>query len=127
MTDDIVTRLREIANDEVYRAEISVGMLYEAANEIERLREENTKLRGTVLDIDKTGQQLWSMVSASRDSYADEVMYLREENDKASALIAKLAELLLPYSMLMNKHEQEMLIKAVRGEPWGFDELELKP
>lgn len=47
---------------------------------------------------------------------ADEIERLREENDKASALIAKLAELLLPYSMLTNKHEQELLVKAVRGD-----------
>ena len=47
---------------------------------------------------------------------ADEIEHLREENNKASALIAKLAELLLPYSMLMNKDEQELLIKAMRGE-----------
>lgn len=50
------------------------------------------------------------------DSAVQEIEYLREENNKASALIAKLAELLLPYSMLMNKSEQELLIKAVRGE-----------
>lgn len=77
MADDIVTRLRELAD--------SV--------------------------IDKTDQRFQSLMQA-----ADEVMYLREENNKASALIAKLAELLLPYSMLMNKHEQEMLIKVIRGE-----------
>lgn len=47
---------------------------------------------------------------------ADEIEHLRAENNKASALIAKLAELLMPYSMLMNKHEQELLVKAVRGE-----------
>lgn len=39
MSDDIVTRLREIADSEVYRADISVSKLYEAADEIERLRE----------------------------------------------------------------------------------------
>ena len=47
---------------------------------------------------------------------ADEIEYLRKERDKASALISKLAELLVPFSSLMNKHEQGMLIKAVRGE-----------
>lgn len=114
MNDDIVTRLR---NADVEADDIgAVFLCGEAADEIERLRKENTELRGKVLEIDKTGQELWSMVSSSRDSYADEVMYLREENNKASALIAKLAELLLPYSMLMNKQEQELLIKAVRGD-----------
>ena len=39
MTDDIVTRLREIADADVYRADISVSKLYEAADEIERLGE----------------------------------------------------------------------------------------
>ena len=39
MTDDIVTRLREIADADVYRADVSVSKLYEAADEIERLRE----------------------------------------------------------------------------------------
>lgn len=47
---------------------------------------------------------------------ADEIERLRSERDKASALISKLAELLVPFSSLMNKHEQGMLIKAVRGE-----------
>ena len=47
---------------------------------------------------------------------ADEIEHLRTDCDKASALISKLAELLVPFSMLMNKHEQELLIKAVRGE-----------
>ena len=47
---------------------------------------------------------------------ADEIERLRVERDKASALISKLAELLIPFSSLMNKHEQGMLIKAVRGE-----------
>ena len=51
-----------------------------------------------------------------RQEAADEIQRLRAENDKASALIAKLAELLVPFSMLMNKQEQEMLIRAVRGE-----------
>lgn len=46
----------------------------------------------------------------------EEVERLQAERDKASALISKLAELLVPFSSLMNKHEQEMLIKAVRGE-----------
>ena len=114
MSDDIVTRLREY--DFMRDGDTPDLTMAEAADEIERLRAENTELRGKVLEIDKTGQELWSMVSSSRDSYADEVMYLREENNKASALIAKLAELLLPYSMLMNKQEQELLIKAVRGD-----------
>ena len=47
---------------------------------------------------------------------ADEIERLRADLDKASALISKLAELLVPFSSLMNKHEQGMLIKAVRGE-----------
>ncbi len=47
---------------------------------------------------------------------ADEIERLRAERDKASALISKLAELLVPFSSLMNKHEQGMLLKAVRGE-----------
>ena len=47
---------------------------------------------------------------------ADEIERLRAENNKASALIAKLAQLLLPYSLLMTKHEQDILIKAVRGD-----------
>ena len=102
MADDIVNQLKNFAAT-LKRGE-GRSTIYGAVSEIEYLREENTKLRGTVLDIDKTGQQLWSMVSASRDSYADEVMYLREENDKASALIAKLAELLLPYSMPLRNH-----------------------
>lgn len=38
MPDDIVTRLREVADSEVYRADISVSKLYEAIDEIERLR-----------------------------------------------------------------------------------------
>ena len=47
---------------------------------------------------------------------ANEIERLRIDCDKASALISKLAELLVPFSSLMNKHEQGMLIKAVRGE-----------
>ena len=45
VSDDIVTRLREIADSEVYRADISVSKLYEAADEIERLRSENQTLK----------------------------------------------------------------------------------
>jgi len=55
-------------------------------------------------------------VSQAIDEAADEIERLRTDRDKASALISKLAELLVPFSSLMNKHEQEMLIKAVRGE-----------
>ena len=38
MNNDIVIRLREIADADVYRADISISKLYEAADEIERLR-----------------------------------------------------------------------------------------
>lgn len=38
MTDDIVTRLRQVADSEVYMADISVSKLCDAADEIERLR-----------------------------------------------------------------------------------------
>ena len=75
MTDDIVTHLRAVANDFVYRADISVSRLEDAADEIERLR----------ADI--------------------------EERAK---LMSKIVDLLVPFSMLMNKHEQELLIKALR-------------
>ena len=60
-------------------------------------------------DLYENNWQLWNEA-------ANEIERLREENNKASALIAKVAELLLPYSMLMSKHEQELLIKAVRGD-----------
>ena len=40
MNNDIVTRLRQIADADVYMADISVSKLYEAADEIERLRAE---------------------------------------------------------------------------------------
>jgi len=117
VSDDIVTRLRERAIILFSNGADGNAFIDEqAADEIERLRIENSELRGKVLEIDKTGQELWSMVSSSRDSYADEVMYLREENNKASAFIARLTELLLPYSVLMSKEERELLIKAVRGE-----------
>lgn len=46
--DDIVTRLREIADSEVYMADISVSKLYEAADEIERLRAEILALKALV-------------------------------------------------------------------------------
>lgn len=77
MTDDIVTRLREMTTPAQWQ---SVGKWDAIANEA-----------------------------------ADEIERLRKDRDKASALISKLAELLVPFSSLMNKHEQEMLIKAVRG------------
>lgn len=40
MNNDIVTRLRQIADADVHMADISVSKLYEAADEIERLRAE---------------------------------------------------------------------------------------
>ena len=88
MDDDIVTRLRN-----KYQGQLPI--LLEAADEIERLR---------------------ASVINTFDNGFDEIERLRTDCDKASALISKLAELLVPFSMLMNKHEQEMLIKVVRGE-----------
>lgn len=98
MDEDIVTRLRDNCACSGTEQFGYTCTSCTAADEIERLR-----------------------ILAQSDIYfgqlkEDEIEYLREENNKASALIAKLAELLLPYSMLMNKSEQELLIKAVRGE-----------
>lgn len=72
MTNDIVTRLREIADADVYRADISVSKLYEAADEIERLGEllfqeiyygqekldEIERLRGELADWKRTVRAL---------------------------------------------------------------------
>ena len=67
-----------------------------------------TRLRTTLAHADD--------VYDTMDQAANEIERLRADLDKASALISKLAELLVPFSSLMNKHEQGMLIKAVRGE-----------
>lgn len=47
---------------------------------------------------------------------ADEIERLRAEIDERTRFLAELVQLLLPFSMLMNKHEQEMLIKLIRSE-----------
>ena len=47
---------------------------------------------------------------------ADEIERLRTDIEERAKLMSKIVELLVPFSMLMNKHEQELLIKAVRGE-----------
>lgn len=75
---------------------------------VTRLREAERLVRNSQMDCDDTGDLI--------DWCADAIEHLQAENDKASALIAKLAQLLLPYSILMNKTEQQMLIKLVRGE-----------
>ena len=67
-----------------------------------------TRLRTTLAHADD--------IYDTMNQAADEIERLRTDCDKASALISKLAELLVPFSSLMNKHEQGMLIKAVRGE-----------
>ena len=46
-----MTRLREIADADVYRTDISVSKLYEAADEIERLRILNTELVKTFKQV----------------------------------------------------------------------------
>jgi hypothetical protein len=46
--DDIVTQLQEVADSEVYRADISVSKLYEAIDEIERLRAEVKALKSMI-------------------------------------------------------------------------------
>jgi hypothetical protein len=47
---------------------------------------------------------------------ADEIERLRADIEERAKLMSKIVELLVPFSMLMNKHEQELLLKAVRGE-----------
>jgi hypothetical protein len=47
---------------------------------------------------------------------ADEIERLRADIEERAKLMSKIVELLVPFSMLMNKHEQELLVKAVRGE-----------
>lgn len=46
----------------------------------------------------------------------DEIERLRADIEQRAELMSKIVELLVPFSMLMNKHEQELLIKAVRGD-----------
>ena len=47
MTDDIVTRLREGKGDDI----ALFGMMYEAADEIERLRAENNKASALIAKL----------------------------------------------------------------------------
>ena len=50
------------------------------------------------------------------DEAADEIERLRADIEERAKLMSKIVQLLVPFSMLMNKYEQELLIKAVRGE-----------
>lgn len=47
---------------------------------------------------------------------ADEIERLRADIEERAKFMSKIAQLLLPYSLLMNKDEQKLLIKAVRGD-----------
>jgi hypothetical protein len=47
---------------------------------------------------------------------ADEIEWLRAEIDDRSALIADLADLLVPFSSILSDYEQEMFFGAVRDE-----------
>lgn len=47
---------------------------------------------------------------------ADEIERLRADIEQRAKLMSQIVQLLVPFSMLMSKHEQELLIKAVRGE-----------
>jgi hypothetical protein len=75
---------------------------------VTRLREQNKEwlLEG---DLYEKNWQLWNEA-------ADEIERLRTDIEQRAKLMSQIVELLLPFSMLMNKHEQELLVKAVRGD-----------
>lgn len=78
MSDDIVTRLREIADADVYRADISVSKLYEAIDEIERLRAELNNASAMV-------NAYYELVQAYKWSHA----HLGEWPDAIAELVAE--------------------------------------
>lgn len=72
-----------------------------------------TRLRGT--------EAYWKGTASHEDfvicgEAADEIERLRADIEERAKLMSKIVQLLVPFSMLMNKYEQELLIKAVRGE-----------
>lgn len=72
-----------------------------------------TRLR----ELQISGGQLWEVdVCKAMDDAADEIERLRADIEERAKFMSKIAQLLLPYSLLMNKDEQKLLIKAVRGD-----------
>ena len=74
-------------------------------SKIDRLEQETEVLR----------EQL-RQLGDERTEAADEIERLRTDIEQRAKLMSQIVELLLPFSMLMSKHEQGLLIKAVRGE-----------
>jgi len=127
MNDDIVTRLREINVRYVLKEEwFLANALTEAADEIERLRSQNTELVkmfkqvGVVAEMwQKSEDELIELhhgkCAEQFAKQADEIERLRSDRDTWKRTCTKLVGMMLPYSLLMHKTEQEEL-QIILGE-----------
>lgn len=63
-----------------------------------------------------TGNISGAVIPMACNDAANEIERLQADIGQRAKLMSQIVQLLMPFSMLMNKHEQELLLKAMRGE-----------